>query len=223
MIEAVIFDCDGVLVDSEVLALEIELAALAELGLAYEEGDYKARFMGMSTEAFYRAVDADHRAHHGRGLPEGFREACNARYRDAWHRLDEVPGARRAVEGVALPKAVASSSGEEALRRKLEKTALWPLFAPHVYSADHVAQAKPAPDLFLHAARALAVAPERCLVLEDSVNGIAAARAAGMTAWGFLGGGHMDAGVGARLTRAGAERLLRDWPSASRELASLHS
>jgi beta-phosphoglucomutase-like phosphatase (HAD superfamily) len=100
---------------------------------------------------------------------------------------------------------------------------LWSHFEPHVYSADHVAKAKPAPDLFLHAAEKLGVQPAECLVLEDSVNGVIAGRAAGMRVWGFLGGGHAHDRLGARLTAAGAERLARDWPEAARLLAGLQS
>jgi len=136
-------------------------------------------------------------------------------------RLTEVPGANEAVAGVALLKAVASSSTKEGLERKLRQVGLWPHFEPHVYSADHVANAKPAPDLFLHAADQLGVRPEQCLVLEDSVNGVVAARAAGMRVWGFLGGGHVHDGLGNRLTAAGAERLVRDWPEAATLLADL--
>ena len=106
------------------------------------------------------------------------------------------------------------------MERKLRRTGLWEYFAPHVYGAEHVANAKPAPDLFLHAAAALDVAPADCLVLEDSVNGVIGARAAGMTVWGFLGGGHVHDGLGARLTAAGAERLVRDWPEAAQLLSA---
>ena len=105
------------------------------------------------------------------------------------------------------------------LERKLKRTGLWEHFAPHVYSADHVANAKPAPDLFLHAAAALEIEPGACLVLEDSVNGVMAAKAAGMTVWGFLGGGHAHDGLGQRLLVAGAERLVKDWPQAARLFA----
>ena len=221
MIEAVIFDCDGVLVDSEVLALEVELAALAEVGLHYEEEDFKARFMGMSTTAFYDALEADHRLHFDRDLPEGFRDLCSARYRASWHRLGEVPGAREAIAKVSHLKAVASSSGADALARKLELTGLSAHFAPHIYSSDHVTHAKPAPDLFLHAAEALGVAPAHCLVIEDSSNGVRAGRAAGMTVWGFLGGGHMNDAMGKRLLAAGADRLVRNWNEAGALLSAI--
>jgi HAD superfamily hydrolase (TIGR01509 family) len=221
MIEAVIFDCDGVLVDSEVLAVEVELASLAEVGMVYEEEEFKARFMGMSTHAFYDALDADRLQRLGSGLPDGFRDLCSARYRASWHRLGEVPGAREAIAKVSQVKAVASSSGEDALERKLKLTDLWAPFAPHIYSADHVTHAKPAPDLFLYAADALKIAPENCLVLEDSSNGVRAARAAGMTVWGFLGGGHMNDAAGQRLLAAGADKLARDWAEASQMLAGI--
>jgi beta-phosphoglucomutase-like phosphatase (HAD superfamily) len=143
-------------------------------------------------------------------------------------RLTEIPGATAAVAGTALLKAVASSSTKEGLERKLRQVGLWSHFEPHVYSADHVAKAKPAPDLFLHAAEKLGVPPAECLVLEDSVNGVIAGRAAGMRVWGFLGGGHAHDRhfrdkLGARLTAAGAERLVRDWPEAARLLAGLQS
>lgn len=221
MIEAVIFDCDGVLVDSEVLALEVELSALAEIEMPYEEEEFKARFMGMSTRAFFDALDADHARKHGCALPEGFRELCDARYRASWHRLREVPGAKAAVETVRRPKAVASSSGVDALTRKLRSTDLWSIFEPHIYSADLVACAKPAPDLLFYTAEGLRVQPDCCLVFEDSVNGVCAARTAGMKVWGFMGGGHMDASSGARLLNAGAERLIANWLEAETALASL--
>jgi len=221
MIEAVIFDCDGVLVDSEVLALEVELGSLAEIGLDYSRPEFVARFTGRSNEAFFALLEEDSLARRGCGLPDGFRDACHAKYRAAYERLVEVPGACAAVASVTLPKAVASSNTHDALGEKLRKTALWDLFAPHIYSADHVMHAKPAPDLFLHAAEALRIAPSACLVLEDSTNGVAAARAAGMRVWGFSGGGHMDDALGARLLTAGAERLIRSWPEAAGAIAAL--
>jgi HAD superfamily hydrolase (TIGR01509 family) len=221
MIEAVIFDCDGVLVDSEVLALEVELGSLAEIGLDYSRPEFVARFTGRSNDAFFALLEEDSLARRGCRLPDGFRDACHAKYHTAYERLVEVPGARAAVASVKLPKAVASSSTRDALGEKLRKTQMWDLFAPHIYSADHVVHAKPAPDLFLHAAEALRIAPSACLVLEDSTNGVTAGRAAGMRVWGFSGGGHMDDALGARLLTAGAERLIRSWPEAASAIAAL--
>jgi len=222
LIRAVIFDCDGVLVDSEVLALEVELAILAEQGLNFEREDYVTRFMGLSYQAFHDVIDVEAQKRLGRSISDTIRAELATRLRQTMiARLTEVPGANEAVAGVALLKAVASSSTKEGLERKLRQVGLWPHFEPHVYSADHVANAKPAPDLFLHAADQLGVRPEQCLVLEDSVNGVVAARAAGMPVWGFLGGGHVHDGLGNRLTAAGAERLVRDWPEAATLLADL--
>ena len=221
MISAVIFDCDGVLVDSEILALEVELAILAEQGLQFEREDYVTRFMGLSHQSFHDEIDREAQARLGRPISDVIRNELATRLRQTMiARLTEVPGAGAAVAGTGLLKAVASSSTREGLERKLRQVGLWDYFDPHVYSADHVAQAKPAPDLFLHAAQALGVDPGECLVLEDSVNGVIAARAAGMTVWGFLGGGHVHDGLGERLVQAGAARLVQDWPEAARWLAA---
>jgi beta-phosphoglucomutase-like phosphatase (HAD superfamily) len=209
-----------VLVDSEVLALEVELAILAEQGLHFEREDYVARFMGLSTQAFHDVIDDEARQRIGRSISDTIRDDLAARLRQTMiARLTEVPGATAAVAGTGLLKAVASSSTREGLERKLKQVGLWEHFAPHVYSADHVTHAKPAPDLFLHAARELGVQPSECLVLEDSVNGVIAAKRAGMRVWGFLGGGHTHDRLGARLCTAGAERLVRDWPHAAQLLA----
>ncbi len=222
MVAAVIFDCDGVLVDSEVLALEVERAILAEQGLRFEREDYITRFMGLSYAAFHEEIDQEARQRIGRPISAVIRDELALRLRQTMiARLTEVPGAAAAVAGTALLKAVASSSTREGLERKLRQVGLWRHFDPHVYSADHVARAKPAPDLFLHAAGALGVSPGQCLVLEDSVHGVVAARAAGMRVWGFLGGGHAHARLGARLLAAGAERLVRDWQQAAPLLAAL--
>jgi HAD superfamily hydrolase (TIGR01509 family) len=136
-------------------------------------------------------------------------------------RLTEVPGAARAVKAVRCAKAVASSSTLDHLRNKLGKTGLWQSFEPHIYSAEHVMHAKPAPDLFLHAAAELGVAPRECLVIEDSVNGVVAGRAAGMRVWGFGGGGHMTERILARLCEVGAERIIATWAEAEPLLGQL--
>ncbi len=215
MNQAVIFDCDGVLVDSEILALEVELTAAATVGLTYDLDEYKARFMGMTTAAFFELLAQDCQAKTGRDLPPDFQDICYGQYRAALSRLTEVKGALAAVRAITQRKAVASSSNTDALEEKLRRTDMWEHFAPHVYSTDLVAHGKPAPDIFLHAAKMIGVAPQECLVVEDSVNGVIAARAADMRVWGFLGGGHMDESSGKRLLDAGAERLVADWVEAA--------
>ena len=212
---AVIFDCDGVLVDSEILAIEVEIVLLAECGLVYAPDEYRHRFLGLNDAAFREALAQDSLERNGRPLPEDFLHRAHTQRWDACQaRLTEVAGCGAALAALTLPKAVASSSGAAFLREKLRLTGLLSAFNPHIYSADLVARAKPHPDIFLHAAVALGVAPDQCLAIEDSVNGVLSARAAGMMVWGFAGGGHMDAAASARLLEAGAGRVVRDWGDA---------
>jgi HAD superfamily hydrolase (TIGR01509 family) len=226
MIQAVIFDCDGVLVDSEIIAVEVERALLAEHGLHYEKPDFIARFMGMSDKAFYAALGEDSLTRLNRELPAGFQARVNAGKRAISEKsLAAIAGIEQAVAALRCSTAVASSSHAHQLDYKLRRTGLWDIFAPHIYSADDVKHAKPAPDLFLHAADALNIAPRDCLVIEDSVNGVKAGLAAGMHVWGFAGGGHMDEAGSTRLMHAGAERVLPDWAAAAilfAELSTLH-
>ena len=222
MISAVIFDCDGVLVDSEVIAHEIETEILSSIGLHYDRHEFTERFMGMSDPAFFAALEADGQARLGRSIIEEIRNRMDEAMRKAMNeRLAEVPGAARAVAMVRHTKAVASSSSKLRLDFKLKRTGLLDHFTPHIYSAEAVTHAKPAPDLFLHAADALGIQPSQCLVIEDSVNGVLAGRAAGMPVWGFGGGGHMTDRMTARLKDAGAERIVADWAEAEKLFAQL--
>lgn len=224
MIQAVIFDCDGVLVDSEIIAVEVERALLAEHGLHYEVPDFIARFMGMSDKAFYAALGEDSIAQLNRALPADFQARVNAGKRAISEKsLSVIAGIEQAIEALRCPMAVASSSQTHQLDYKLRRTGLWDRFAPHIYSADDVIHAKPAPDLFLHAAKALRIASCDCLVIEDSVNGVKAGLAAGMRVWGFAGGGHMDDAGSTRLMNAGAERVVPDWKTAALLFADLQA
>lgn len=212
---AVIFDCDGVLVDSEILAIEVEIVMLGELGLAYEPAEYRRRFLGLHDHDFREALDIDCRAATGRPLPSDFLHQTHERRLAACKaRLTEVAGAADAIAALTRPMAVASSSPTAFLREKLALGGLLEAFDPHVYSADHVGRGKPHPDVFLHAARNLGVDPAACVAIEDSVNGVLSARAAGMEVWGFGGGGHMDADAARRLVEAGAHRMVADWREA---------
>lgn len=215
MPSAVIFDCDGVLVDSEILAIEVEIVLLAELGLTYEPAEYGRRFLGLHDSAFREALDIDCRAATGRPLPADFIERTHHQRQAACReRLREVAGAAQAIAALSTPKAVASSSGSAFLREKLALGGLLAAFDPHIYSADLVKHGKPHPDIFLHAAAKLGANPAACIAIEDSVNGVVSARAAGMEVWGFCGGGHMDGASARRLSEAGAARLVTDWSEA---------
>lgn len=213
---AVIFDCDGVLVDSEALALEVEFAAMTELGIATDAQTHMERYLGLTGPEFYDALEREFSRVHNRPLPPDFRVKCQQRYRAAIDsdRLVEITGARDFVTNLSCAKAVASSSSVDSLERKLRRTRLWDHFAPHIYSGEQVAHGKPEPDLFLHAATNIGAAPAACLVIEDSAHGVVAARRAGMRVWGFTGGTHMLNPAGQHLLEAGAERILRHWRDA---------
>ena len=205
---AIIFDCDGVLVNSEELVIGVERRFLAELGLVYDDVEFLTRFVGTSDRDFVAALRADH-AERGRGVfPDDFlaqvRHACFDLFTTE---LRAVEGLESYLNSLHRPKAVASSSTVRSLNRKLGLTGLAHWFGAHVYSAEHVENGKPAPDLFLHAARQLSTDPSACVVIEDSVNGVLAGVAAGMQVWGFTGGGHADDGLAARLADAGAHRV----------------
>lgn len=215
MFDAVIFDCDGCLVDSEGLVAEVVLEQLAAVGLTFDRDDYLARFTGITVARFYELQEAESRARLGRGLPADFAQACQSAVRAAvGARVRAVPDAVEAVQSVRARRAVASSSTAAALHQKLKHAGLWGHFDPHIYSADDVRRAKPEPDLFLHAARAVGVEPVRCLAIEDSSHGVRAALAAGMTVWGFTGGGHCTPATAARLREAGAARVVATWREA---------
>lgn len=208
MAHGVIFDCDGVLVNTETIVIGIELAAMAELGVVYERDAFIRTYLGCSEPDFEAGLDADHRAVHGRGLPEGFFADMERRRVEALERdVRAVDGARAFAASLQGPRAVASSSRTPVLKMKLERTGLADLFGPHVHGGDDVKAGKPAPDLFLRAAEHLKIASSDCLVIEDSVFGVQAGRAAGMRTWGFIGGGHCPQGHGDALKAAGAEAV----------------
>jgi len=184
----VIFDCDGVLVDSERLAVAIDVRALAALGWTITRDEVIHRFLGRSEADVLREI-ADHL---GRPLPPGWEEHWAPEYRRAFdEELEAVPGVHRAVSSVVAQGyavCVGSSGGHEKIRRNLTRTGLRGLFAEDIFSASDVSRGKPAPDLFLHAARAMGFDRADCVVVEDSQYGVAAARAAGMRVVGFAGG-----------------------------------
>jgi HAD superfamily hydrolase (TIGR01509 family) len=218
--ELVIFDLDGVLVDSEPISSRITAAALREAGIEISAGDVCDRFLGVSTAAMLCALEAEH----GLRLPAAFQETLRARVLKAFeHELEPVPGVATLLDGLAVDRCVASSSHPERIRRSLELAGLHERFAPHLFSATMVSAGKPAPDLFLLAAARMAVAPARCLVVEDSEVGIRAAKAAGMTSFGFTGASHLRPKAYApRLQAAGADAILTDMPALGDLIGRFH-
>jgi HAD superfamily hydrolase (TIGR01509 family) len=184
-VELVIFDCDGVLIDSERLAVNVDVEVLRELGWPLSEADVIERFVGRSD----RDARAEIEAHLGHKLPDGFDEAVEHRYREAFaDALTPVEGVLEALDRIALPTCVASSGTHDHMRYTLGLTGLYERFAGRIFSAEEVTNGKPAPDLFLHAAEQMGTEPGACVVIEDSRHGVRAARAAGMCVLAFAGG-----------------------------------
>jgi HAD superfamily hydrolase (TIGR01509 family) len=181
----VVFDCDGVLVDSERLAVRAEAEVLTGLGWPISEAEVAERFVGRSVDDMLAEVARV------LGHEVGW-DAFETAHRAAFEaELAPVPGVLEVVESLAASGAamcVASSSLRSSLAYKLERTGLARFFTDRVFSVEDVANGKPAPDVFLHAASTLGVPPAACAVIEDSPPGVAAGLAAGMTVFAFAGG-----------------------------------
>jgi HAD superfamily hydrolase (TIGR01509 family) len=203
--ELIIFDCDGVLVDSEPIINRAHAQVLTACGYSITEEALVERFCGMSDPEMLdiiehewgRALPGSYAARVGETIESGFRQS-----------LAPIDGVAELLDALKLPVCVASSSSPEQIRRKLELTGLLTRFGENLFSATMVARGKPAPDLFLYAAEQLRVAPTHCLVVEDSPAGIDAAIAAGMTAIGFSGGSHCGPENAPRLQARGAKWVI---------------
>ncbi|MBX3578426.1 MAG: FGGY family pentulose kinase [Rhizobiaceae bacterium] len=205
--ELVIFDCDGVLVDSEPISIRVLVDLIASAGHAMDEGAAYAAFLGRSMASVSELL-----AQHGLTVTEQHLDRMRSDLYDRFRReLKPVQGVAEAILALECPRCVASSSSPERIRLSLQLTGLIDLVEPNLFSASMVARGKPEPDLFLHAARAMGVEPSRCLVIEDSPAGIAAAKAAGMRVFGFTGGSHAGAaGLATALAAAGPELIFDD-------------
>jgi HAD superfamily hydrolase (TIGR01509 family) len=214
-----IFDCDGVLVDSEILACRVDAEILGALGFAYSPEEIMRKFVGMSLKDMVRQIEVEH----GRALPEDIGERITgAVLRRFEEELQPVAGIRDAILALPHPRCVASSSAPERIAISLRITGLAHLFE-RVFSAVEVKHGKPAPDLFLHAASQMGAHPQDCVVIEDSPFGVQGACAAGMAVVGFTGGGHCGDDHARRLREAGARIVVgaaADLPAAVAAAAS---
>lgn len=209
--DLVIFDCDGVLVNSEIHSNALLAEMMTELGHPMTTREALEKFAGRSLTDVLALAEGVL----GRKVPEELGQAYGRRLLDRLHReLKPVAGVKAAVAALPHRRCVASSSSFERIRLSLDVTGLAPLFDGHIFSATQVARGKPAPDLHLFAARTMGVAPDRCVVVENSPFGVTAAIAAGMTAIGFTGAGHATTALAQRLAAAGARCVL----SSMREL-----
>jgi HAD superfamily hydrolase (TIGR01509 family) len=206
-VELVIFDCDGVLVDSEVISCRAHAETLTRHGYEISADQVLTRFLGRSMRQSILEVEAEL----GRRLPDDFHTQVYAEiFRSFAASLQATPHIAAALAAITLPVCVASSGPPEKISASLNRVGLYDRFAPHVYSAVQVRNGKPAPDLFLFAAAEMKTAPARCLVIEDSVAGIAGALAAGMTVLGFHGGSHCRPSYADTLRAAGAATTFDD-------------
>jgi HAD superfamily hydrolase (TIGR01509 family) len=205
-LELVIFDCDGVLVDSESIAVELEVEMFAEIGMPMSADEIRERFLGRSS-AYTNAAIVEQLG----ALPDGWEARWERRYYEALQqRLRPIDGVADALDRITLPVCVASSSRPTSIALKLELCGLAERFGDDVFSAEQVAHGKPAPDLFLFTAARLGVAPSRCAVVEDSPVGVQAARAAGMVTLAYAGDAMVPAErlEGERTTVFGDMRVL---------------
>jgi HAD superfamily hydrolase (TIGR01509 family) len=205
--DLIIFDCDGVLVDSEVISCRAHAETLTRHGYPITADQVLNRFLGVSDREARLMIENEI----SRKLPNDFesqvKQATLQFYADDLRAISYVG---EAIAAIGLPKCVASSGTPEKIRHGLTCTGLYDQLAPHIFSASEVKRGKPAPDLFLFAAEQMQAAPARCLVIEDSIPGVTGAVAAGMTVLGFHGGSHCRPGYGDTLRAAGAIMTFED-------------
>lgn len=222
MFEAILFDCDGVLIDTEMLALDLEVNFLKERNFHYDRMDFARAFIGMDGISMRAQMAKDYATQHNTPIPPTlFDEMWKARDAHFAKHLTAIANAEQSIAAWKGKKAVASSSKIEHLKTNLDQVGLANLVYPHVYSAEQVNRGKPHPDVFLFAAEKLQVDPEKCLVIEDSINGVKAGQAAGMTVWGFLGGGHVWPELADQLSAVGAQKLFSSHQELSQKLTSI--
>ena len=186
--DLIIFDCDGVLIDSELISARMLIAELKGYGVDMDMSFVSRHFLGRS----YPVVLKEVRERWGVALPDRFETDYRARLLAAFERdLAAMPEVRETIAALRVPYCLATSSSPDRLRRSLDITGLVPLFAGRLFTASEVKAGKPAPDLFLHAAAKMGAAPNACVVIEDSLNGVRAGLAAGMQVWRFTGGSHL--------------------------------
>jgi HAD superfamily hydrolase (TIGR01509 family) len=202
--DLIIFDCDGVLVDSEVLSCRCLTDVLAGNGITIGVDQALELFLGRSTAAVLEHYKAS-----GQLNPEKFSAELAARVREAFlPALCPIEGVGSVLEALQVPTCVASSSDLDRVSYSLSLTGLMTYFEQRLFTSQMVERGKPAPDLFLYAAEKMQADPGRTLVIEDSVSGVRAGKAAGMTVWGFVGGSHYQSRNGkAMLHNAGADRV----------------
>lgn len=220
--DLIIFDCDGVLVDSEIIAAQVESRLLTDAGYPISTEEMGERFSGMTWKNILLAVEREASIPLSASLLEKSEKLLDARLeRD----VKIIDGVKMALSRLTTPRCICSNSSSERLDMMLTKVGLKPYFDGHIYSAKDLGadRVKPKPDIFLHGAKQFNVSPDRVVVIEDSVHGITGARAAGMRVIGFTGASHSYPSHADRLTDAGAETVIarmQDLPATIEALSS---
>jgi HAD superfamily hydrolase (TIGR01509 family) len=208
--DLIIFDCDGVLVDSEIIAARAEAELLTQAGFDITSEEIFVRYSGLTFKDMLLRIEKDTGILVQASLIDRAEALIDRRLASD---VRAIEGAAQAAAQLSIPRCVASNSNSQRLDMMLSKTGLKTLFAGRIFSAFDTPsrKPKPAPDVFLHAAASLGVHPSKALVIEDSVHGIHGAVAAGMRVIGFTGGAHSYPGHADRLTEAGAITVIRRW------------
>jgi HAD superfamily hydrolase (TIGR01509 family) len=205
--DLIIFDCDGVLVDSEVISCRVHADVLTRYGYPITAEEVHRRFLGRTARDAASEIEREL----GRPLADSYeldrRTTLLAALAET---VEAIPFLCNALDAIDTRICVASSAAHDKIFTTLTRTNLYQRFAPNIFSGTQVKNGKPAPDLFLLAAAQMAVLPERCLVIEDSLPGVTGARAAGMTVFGFHGGSHCRPGDDEALRAAGSVATFDD-------------
>jgi len=217
--DGILFDFDGVLLESEYAGNQHLAETLTSLGHPVTTAESMAHFMGLSGQDFLDAITA----RIGHPIPAGFAEIRAVEDKRAMiEGIDAVAGAIAFVRGLppSLPRAIASSSSTAWIERQLEHMGIRDAFGAHIFSGrEHVARGKPAPDVYLHAAKAIGIDIARTVILEDSPVGVTGAVASGATVIGLVAGQHCAPDHGDRLRALGVQAIARDFGEVARLIA----
>lgn len=218
--QLIIFDCDGVLVDSEIIAARVEAAMITEAGFAITPEEMMERYSGLTSQDILLRIEAESQVPFQATLLDRMKETLDRKLASDVRAID---GAASAVAAVRSPFCICSNSTLSRIEAMLTRTRMLPLFEGRIFSARDIPsrRTKPAPDVFLHAAERMSADPASTFVIEDSVHGVTGAKAAGMRVIGFTGASHTFPGHADRLTEAGAETVISRWSDFAGTVAAL--
>lgn len=219
-IKLVIFDCDGVLLDSEEIANEVEIEALKTLNIDIDSAHYQERFAGVTTKDVFAMLAKEY----NKSISTQFLKKVEAKVVDALEKeVRIIPNIEKALQEIKIPKVVASNSHFSRLSKLLTIKKLTHFFDGYIFSADFVKHPKPAPDIYQYIAKKMLVSPDNCLVIEDSETGVHAAKQAGMNVLGFIKSRHFCSETEEKLLKAGAFQVFREMKKLPAIIHSLSS